>query len=104
MRFKNRDSLTLETGLSVCFRSVRGGLVLRSRSSEPRITFDWGDDTQAEKFMHVDHGPDGLAVTLHPGLSYQQISEAAKQLGEHGPAVIQAWQRQIGFTDLATET
>jgi hypothetical protein len=70
-----------------------------SSGSEPRITFDWGVDTQAEKFMHVDHGPDGLAVTLHPGLSYQQVSEAAKQLGEHGPAVIEAWQKHTGFTD-----
>jgi hypothetical protein len=65
---------------------------------EPDIIFDWGVNASAEKFMYVDHGPQGLSVTVHPGLSHQQVSEAAKDLGEHGPAVMQAWQRHTGFT------
>ena len=69
---------------------------------EPHINFDWGVIASPEKFMHVDHGPQGLVVRVHPGLSHQQVSEAAKELGEHGPAVIMAWQRLTGFTDQAS--
>ncbi len=61
------------------------------------IIFDWGVNASTEKFMHVDHGPQGLSVTVHPGLSYQQVSEATKEFGDHGPAVMQAWQRRTGF-------
>ena len=63
----------------------------------PPIDLVWGSDLEAEKFMHVEEHPEGLKVTMHPGLSYQQVRQAANDLGEHGPAVIQAWERHTGF-------
>ena len=68
---------------------------------EPQVNFDWGMHDSEQKFMHVDHGPEGLVVTAHPGLSHQQVTRAAKELGEHGPAVILAWERHTGFTNQA---
>lgn len=62
-----------------------------------QIDLSWGSDLEAEKFMDVEEHPEGLKVTMHPGLSYQQVRRAAKDLGEHGPTVIQAWERQTGF-------
>jgi len=73
-----------------------------SNEFEPHVIFDWGVKDSAEKFMHIDNGPNGLSVTVHPGLSYQQVSEAVKELGEYGPTVLDAWQRRTGFTSQAS--
>jgi hypothetical protein len=69
-----------------------------SLNQGPQIDFTWGSEFQEEKFMYVEERPDGLMVTMHPGLSHKQVRQAASNLGEHGLAVIQAWERQTGFT------
>lgn len=63
----------------------------------PLIDLAWGADLEAEKFMHVEEHSDGLKVIVHPGLSDKQVRQAAHHLGEHGPAVIQAWERHTGL-------
>jgi hypothetical protein len=64
----------------------------------PLIDLAWGADPEAEKFMHVEEHSDGLKVIMHPGLSYQQVRQAAHHLGEHSSAVIRAWQFHTGFS------
>lgn len=64
----------------------------------PEIIFSWGTDASQEKFLDVTESPMGLSVTIHPGLSDIQIREAASELGSHGPAIIAAWERKVGFT------
>ncbi len=70
----------------------------KTQNQGPKIIFTWGTESQAEKFMRVEELHGGLTVTMHPGLSYQQVSRAAKDLGENGPGIVQAWVRQTGFT------
>jgi hypothetical protein len=50
-----------------------------------------------KKFMQVEERSGGLIITMHPGLSYQQVRRAANDLGKHGPAIVQAWERHTGF-------
>ena len=69
-----------------------------AQNQGPKIIFDWGTEPQAEKFMRVEELHGGLTVTMHPGLSYQQVSRAANDLGEHGPSIVQAWERHTGFS------
>ena len=69
-----------------------------TQNQGPKIIFDWGSGSQAEKFMHVEELHGGLTVTMHPGLSHQQVSRAANDLGEHGPGIVLAWERHTGFT------
>ena len=69
-----------------------------TQNQGPKIIFDWGTESQAEKFMHVEELHGGLTVTMHPGLSRQQVSRAANDLGEHGPGILLAWERHTGFT------
>lgn len=69
-----------------------------SMNQGPKIDFTWSSEFQEEKFMYVEEHPNGLMVTMHPGLSHKQVRQAASSLGEHGLSVIQAWERQTGFT------
>ena len=64
----------------------------------PEITFTWSVDGSPEKFMHVEEHPDGVKVTMHPGLSRDQVMLATGELGEHGPAILRQWERHTGFT------
>lgn len=68
-----------------------------TQNQGPKIIFTWGAEPQVELFMHVEEQSDGLTVTMHPGLSYQQVSRAAHDLGKHGPGIVQAWERHTGF-------
>lgn len=61
------------------------------------LIFDWGAPHEGSKFLDVEQLDDALAVRMHPGLSRQQVERAASELGEHGPAVVQAWERHTGF-------
>lgn len=62
------------------------------------LTLDWGSADQNELFLHVESTPKGLNVIAHPGLSVGQVTQAASELGDLGPAVLSAWQRTTGFT------
>jgi hypothetical protein len=93
--------LIFDLNVAIAFRSQveqGGGLVTDRNYLEPQVNFDWGINAPSQKFMHIEQSLEGFTVTVHPGLSYQQVTEAAKELGEHGPAVISAWERHTGFT------
>jgi len=70
---------------------------IRIPAGDVKITFDWGESGNRNKFIDIDNSGDTLAVTLHPGLSHHQVALAAAELGEHGPAIIQEWERRTGF-------
>lgn len=65
----------------------------------PRVQLAWGVDSQDDKFMRVTETDQGLEVLVHPGLSEQQIREAARELGPHESIVIKAWEKQMGIRD-----
>ena len=69
-----------------------------SSSSLPKVQLSWGVDSQDEKFMRVTETDEGLDVVIHPGLSEQQIREAARELGPNGSVVIKAWERHMGIS------
>jgi hypothetical protein len=66
-------------------------------NKDVNLIFDWGAPHEGSKFLDVEHLDDSLAVRMHPGLSRHQVERAASELGEHGPAVVQAWERHTGF-------
>jgi len=61
------------------------------------INFDWGASSDAEKFLDVIHKDNSVSVTVHPGLSRDQVGLAAAELGAHGPQVINAWEARTGY-------
>lgn len=67
------------------------------QDQQPLIEFHWGHDPDAEKFMHVEDLGDQVKVTLHPGLSRTQVMQAAGELGDHGPAIVTAWEQSTGY-------
>lgn len=59
------------------------------------VQWEWSDDPT----LVVEKSLDGLVVRAHPGLSEPQVRRACTELGDHGPAVYEAWGRAMGLKD-----
>lgn len=73
-----------------------------SSDTKPMVRFEWGTVESNDVSALVEQTSDGLEVVLHPGLSSHQVNQVAQALGEHGPALIQAWTDFTGFSSFTT--